>query len=180
MIAQTVITNFTLLTPIIKAKDYRMIRNYSSGIVRVDVPAIFQFKQLINFTQIRYFCHKKSTGRIFHIMTKRDPKGESVLSYFIEDPRVQPKACGSFQTFPDDNSTLAANCDKWGNDGDSTECDKWGYYKNKYNSRIYNDPVLWDGKHYVNFLKTSSLACDDSRHSPYRLSQGDTWQIFVR
>lgn len=179
LIAQTVFRNSTSFSPMVREKNFRMIQNYSSGIVRVDVTAIWQLKQLIHFTQLRYFCHKKSTGRIFHIMTKRDSHGERALRYLTEDPSVQPRACGSFETLPDDNSFLAANCAKWGNDGVNSECNKWGYYKNKGNYRIYNDPIIWEGKYYIN-LKPSILACDDSRDMPHPLSPGDKWQMYVR
>lgn len=84
-----------------------------------------------------------------------------------------------FVAFPDDNSYLAPNCSKWGNDGRDIECNKWGYYQNKGFFRIYNDPIIWEGKHYIN-LKPSVLACDDSTDNPYPLSQGDKWQLFVR
>lgn len=179
LIAQTVVTDPTSFSPMIRAKDFTMIQNYSNGLVRIDIPAIRQLKQLINFTQIRYFCHKKSTGRTFHIMTKNDPHGKRAVKYLIEDPSVQPRACGSFVAFPDDNSFLATNCAKWGNDGSSGECNKWGYFKHKGIFRIYNDPILWEGKHYVN-LKTSVLACDDLITAPLPLSKGDKWQLFVR
>lgn len=179
MIAQTLVKNSTSFPAMIREKDFKMIQNYSSGIVRVDTTAILHLKQLINFTQIRYFCRKKATGRTFHIMTKSDPDGERAVQYLTENPSVQPSACGSFVAFPDDNSYLAPNCSKWGNDGRDTECNKWGYYQNKGFFRIYNDPIIWEGKHYIN-LKPSVLACDDSTDNPYPLSQGDKWQLFVR
>ena len=179
LIAQTVVRNSTSFSPMVREKDFRMIQNYSSGVVRVNVTAILQLKQLVNFTQIRYFCHKKSSGRTFHVMTKTDLHGERAVRYFIEDPSVQPRACGSFEALPDDNSFLAANCDKWGHDGFRSECEKWGYYKNNGLYRIYNDPIIWEGKYYVN-LKPSILSCDDSRDAPFPLSQGDKWQLFVR
>ena len=121
----------------IRENDFKMIQNYSSGLVRVDTTAILHLKQLINFTQIRYFCRKKATGRTFHIMTKSDPNGERAVQYLTENPSVQPSACGSFVAFPDDNSYLAPNCSKWGNDGRDIECNKWGYYQNKGFFRIY-------------------------------------------
>ncbi|PFX17042.1 Angiopoietin-4 [Stylophora pistillata] len=179
LIAQTVAKNMTKLTPMIREKNYRMISNYNSGIVRIDVPAIFQFKQLTRFTQIRFYCHKNSTGRTFHIMTKNDINGESIVKYLIEDPSIQPRACASFERLPGDNAYLSVNCLKWGNDGTRGECDKWGSFKNKGSYRVYNDPIFWENKHYVN-MKPSILACDDSYSSPAPLSLGDTWQIFVR
>ena len=93
MIAQTVVRNSSSFPPMTREKDYTTITNYSSGLVRIDVPAILQLKQLIRFTQMRYFCRKGSTGRTFHIMTKNDPFGEKAVRYLTEDPYVQPRAC---------------------------------------------------------------------------------------
>lgn len=112
-------------------------------------------------------------------MTKNDIKGKRVVKYLTQDPIVQPRACDSFEKLPDDNSYLSANCSKWGYDGTRGECDKWGNFKNKGSFRIYNDPIFWEGKYYVN-LKPSVLACDDSYNSPAPLSPRDTWQLFVR
>jgi len=179
LLAQTVVKNSTSFPPMIRAKNFRMITNYSSGIIRIDVPAILQLKRLVKFTQIRYFCRKESTGRTFHIMTKNDPNGERAVHYLTEDPSIQPRACGSFVTLADDNSFLAANCNKWGNNRNGSGCDRWGSYKNKGIFRVYNDPIFWEGKYHIN-LKTSILACDDSYSKPAPLSRGDKWQLLVR
>lgn len=179
MVAQTVVKNSTWFPPMIREKNFRMITNYSSGIIRIDVPAILQLKQLTKFTQMRYFCRKESTGRTFHIMTKNDPNGERAVHYLTEDPSIQPRACGSFVTLADDNSFLSANCDKWGNNRNGSECNRWGSYKNNGIFRVYNDPIFWEGKYHIN-LKTSILACDDSYNKRAPLSRGDKWQLFVR
>ena len=173
------VKNTTSLTPMVRQKNYRMISNYSKGIIRIDVSAIFKLKQLTGFTQIRFYCHKKTTGRTLHIMTKNDINGHSVVKYFIEDPNIQPRACASFERLPGDNAYLSVNCSKWGNDGIRGECEKWGSFKNKGSFRIYNDPIFWEGKYYVN-IKPSVLACDDLYSSSAPLSVGDTWQVFVR
>lgn len=177
LIAQSVVRNSMFPTSMNPTKDFKMIQSYTSGIVRVDVSALRQLKRLIKFTQLRYFCFKNSTGRIFHIMTKSNIAGQTVVKYLIEDSGTQPQACGSFETLPDDNSILASNCKMWGNDGSSIECDKWGYYRNRHSYRVYNDPIIWEGKYYVN-LNPSVLTCDDLRDVP--LSEGDKWQLFIR
>ena len=161
------------------SKSYRGISNYSDGITRVHVPAILHLKKLIGFTQIRYYCYKKASGRVFHIMTAPDTNGESVVRYLTEDPSIQPKACGSFTRLPGDNAILSENCDKWGKDRTGEECGKWGDVKRKGTFRIYNNPIFWQDLYYINF-KTSKLACDDSRTRPLPLSLGDNWQLFVR
>ena len=161
-------------TQMIKSGNLKNISSYASGEVRVDVNALLELQRLIKFTQLRYFCHQNSTGRIFHIMTKRNPAGKAAVHYMIESSKTRPPACGSFEALPDDNSILAANCDKWGNNG---RYGKWGYADNRYDSRVYNNPVFWKVTSYVNFLP-KYLACDGS--SKASLSKGDKWQLFVR
>ena len=111
-------------------------------------------------------------------MTKRNQAGEAAVRYLIEDRKIsRPPACGSFEPLPDDNSILAANCNKWGNNVKCSKCNKWGHPKNLYGYRVYNNPIFWEGKSYVNF-NPKSLACDGFRNAP--LSEGDKWQLLVR
>ena len=161
----------------IKSRKLKSISSYASGKVRVHVDALLELQRRIKFTQLRFFCHQNSTGRIFHIMTKRNPAGKAAVHYLIESSKTRPPACGSFEALPDDNSILAANCDKWGNNRRCSECNKWGNADNRDGYRLYNNPVFWKGKSYVNF-HPEFLACDGSRNAS--LSKGDKWQLFVR
>ena len=164
-------------TEIIRSRNLTSISSYASGKVRVRVHALLELQRLIKFTQLRFFCHQKSNGRIFHIMTRRNPAGKAAVYYLIESSKTRPPACGSFEALPDDNSILAANCDKWGNDGRCSKCNKWGEASIRYGYRLYNDPVFWKGKSYVNF-HPEFLACDGFINAS--LSKGDKWQLFVR
>ena len=177
LVAQTLVRSSNFSRPRIGSGKLKDISRYASGEVRVHVDALLRLQRLIKFTQLRFFCHQKSTGRIFHIMTKRNPAGKAAVHYLIESPQRRPPACGSFEALPDDNSILAANCVKWGNNGGCSECNKWGDADNPYGYRLYNNPVFWKGKSYVNFLP-KLLACDGSKNAP--LSKGDKWQLFVR
>ena len=162
----------------IKSKQFKDISSYASGKVRVNVDALLQLKRLIKFTQLRYFCHQNSTGRIFHIMTKSNQAGEAAVRYLIEDRKIsRPPACGSFERLPDDNSILAVNCNKWGTNGKCSECNKWGHTEHRNAYRVYNNPIFWEGKSYVSF-NPESLACDGLSNAS--LSEGDQWQLFVR
>ena len=174
LVAQTLMRSSIRPTKVIQSRNLKSISSYASGEVRVHVNALLQLQGLIKFTQLRFFCHQNSTGRIFHIMTKRNPAGKAAVHYLIASSRTRPPACGSFEALPDDNSILAANCDKWGNNG---RCSKWGQADKRSGYRLYNSPVFWKGKGYVNF-SPKYLACDGFINAS--LSKGDKWQLFVR
>ena len=95
-----------------------------------------QLKQDMGFTQIRLYCFKKTRGRVFHIMTKEDTKGAKVVKFFTSS-NIMPKACGSFSRLPDDNSSLAVHCDKWG----YPNTDRWGHGNMLTDSRLFFRPM---------------------------------------
>ncbi|CAH3034424.1 unnamed protein product [Pocillopora meandrina] len=69
----------------------------------------------MGFTQIRFYYFKKIVGRVLLIMTNRNAEGENAVRFFTDsDSDVRPRACNSFTRLPDDNSTLAQKCEKWG------------------------------------------------------------------
>ena len=177
MVAQTLMTSSIRPTEMIKSRNLRNISSYASGKVRVETGELLELQRLIKFTQLRFFCHQKSTGRIFHIMTKRNPAGKAAVHYLIKSSTTRPQACGSFEALPNDNSILVANCNKWGNNGRCSGSNKWGSAGYPDGYRVYNNPVFWKGKSYVNF-NPKFLACDGFSNAP--LSKGDKWQLFVR
>ena len=128
-----------------------------------------RLKNDTGFTQIRFYCFKKKRGRVFHIMTNMDTKGANVVKFFTESDTL-PKACGSFTRLPDDNSSLAINCDKWGYPKGG-----WGHGMNKNNKRLFTRPIAWTGQRF--FRLWGDYDCDDHGEN---LSLGDTWMIFVR
>ena len=142
LVAQTLVRSSIFSRAIIRSRKLKDISSYASGKVRVHVNALLELQRLIKFTQLRFFCHQKSNGKIFHIMTKRNPAGKAVVHYLIESSKKRPPACGSFEALPDDNSILAANCNKWGNDGRCSECNKWGRAENPNGYCLYFYPVF--------------------------------------
>ncbi|KAL9987393.1 hypothetical protein ACROYT_G001687 [Oculina patagonica] len=132
-----------------------------------------QLKIDMGFTQIRFYCFKKKRGRVFHIMTNKDTKGANVVKFFTDSDTV-PEACGSFTSFPDDNSTLANNCGSWG----SPTTNRWGHEGFLNDKRIYSRPLLWEDKHYY-AIKGNPPTCDDDLNI-LGMTLGDTWKIFVR
>jgi hypothetical protein len=160
--------------------DYRGISKYTNNKVYIKIPAIQKLRSLIGFHQIRWRCHKESLGRIFHIMTTNNSAGYNVLRHFLDSPRLQPPACNSFTRLPDDNSTLARNCLKWGNTGSKVEVNRWGRYSNGGDWRIYNNAIVWENKHYFTFV-SPNYYCDDFTGNAYgALNIGDQWELFVR
>ena len=135
-----------------------------------------QLKQDMGFSQIRFYCFKKTTGRVFHIMTSNDSMGNNVVKFFTTSNDL-PEACGSFWRLPDDNSSLAVNCHQWG----SPKINKWGHKtKGLTTDRLYRKPMVWSNTRFFRFTLGNGLCCDDNGLSENVGSHGDKWQIFVR
>ena len=126
----------------------------------------------MGFTQIQFYCFKKERGRVFHILTNNDSKGYQVVKYFTT-VNALPKSCESFTPLPDDNSSLAKNCDKWG----YPNPDRWGHPSYTTENRIFLRPLTWPDRSRFYRLIGSKYQCDDHNS---KMSIGDTWQIFVR
>ncbi|XP_031549487.1 uncharacterized protein LOC116287020 [Actinia tenebrosa] len=183
LIASTVLsTDNETIGEMIREHDYRQISNYSINNLRIDVPALGELRKLIGFTQMRYFCHKKAVGRTFHIITNKNTKGRNVVDYFTIDNLQQMDSCESYFRAPGDDSFLASNCLKWGDDGQKTEIGKWGYYMHNGTHRAYNEPAFWNGtskKYFINFIP-EHLCCDEDKYNVKPMSKGDIWKLFVR
>ena len=131
-----------------------------------------QLKQDMGFTQIRFYCFKNATGRAFHIMTNEDTNGTNVVNFFTTSDNI-PVACGSFTRLPDDNSSLAVNCDKWG----QPTKNRWGHASKLTNDRLFVRPLTWSSTRFYRLKGGSRYQCDDKT---FPLSVGDIWQVFVR
>lgn len=164
---------------IVESDSYReIISNHSSNKHYLLRDGFNQLKNDIGFTQIRFYCFKKKAGRVFHIMTRNDTKGANVVEFFTESDNI-PEACDSFTRLPDDNSTLARNCDMWG----FPTKDQWGHKSLRNDVRLFHRPFLWALKHYyILYIQDNDprrLSCDDHKNKA-DLSLGDIWHIFVR
>ena len=159
----------------VESNSYRTILpNFNSNKQFLLRNGFSQLKQDTGFTQIRFYCFKKTTGRVFHIMTNNDAKGSAVLTFFTSSDN-QAEACGSFTRLADDNSTLAARCDNWGYPSYNT----WGHRSHLNDLRLFDKPVVWRNTIRVLFAGDAAdeYHCDGGADS---LSLGDTWQVFVR
>ncbi|KAJ7382431.1 hypothetical protein OS493_035080 [Desmophyllum pertusum] len=155
------------------SNSYRTIlSNYHSNKQYLLRNGFNQLKNDMGFTQIRFYCFKKETGRVFHIMTNKNTEGADVVKFFTESDTM-PTACGSFTRLPDDNSSLAVNCDKWGFRNNN----RWGHQSYLNDKRLFSKPIVWQSNHHYQFSRPKSYFCDDISED---MSLGDTWQIFVR
>lgn len=140
------------------------------------------FNQLRNdmgFTQIRFYYFKKIVGRVLLIMTNRNAEGENAVRFFTDsDSDVRPRACNSFTRLPDDNSTLAQKCEKWG----YFALNSWGHSRYSNEKRLYQRPLFWKRTNNESYFyrcigSDGPYQCDDETAA---MSLGDTWQIYVR
>ena len=153
---------------VVESISYRKILpNYSSNNQYLMRGGFNQLKIDMGFTQILFYCFKKNRGRVLHIMTNKNWKGAKVVKFFTESDTL-PKACGSFTRLPDDNSTLARSCVKWG----YPSSDQWASAIKLYNKRLYTRPIVWSNKPFCRFLQ--DYDCDDHGKS---VSLGDICTI---
>lgn len=96
--------------------------------------------------------------------------------FFVEsnNPLVPP--CQTFTAFPDDNSTLSRNCDKWGTSTLGVLSDHWGIEPYLGNMRLYTGVAAMIG-HSVEF-GNSRRSCDGLTTALG--TTGDTWKLFIR
>ena len=163
----------------VESDSYReILSNHSSNKYYLLRDGFNKLKNDMAFTQIRFYCFKKKRNGVFHIMTNNDPKGASVVKFFTESD-TWPEACDSFTRLPDDNSTLARNCDMWG----YLTTDRWGHRTFLDDVRLYLRPVFRrDENYYAFYIQDNNprwLLCEDNRDE-IAVSLGDTWRIFVR
>ena len=160
--------------------DFKGLFNYKDPRQLVSSTSLLQLRNNIGFKQLRFYCHKKKVGTVFHIMTNVNPMGEAVVKFFTEEDLIstRPKTCGSYIVLPDDNSTLSKDCSILG--WNKTHADsRWAGFNNVYENRIMR-PILrrWHSHRFIS--APTKRDCDDFQSLEASLSSGDTWAIFVR
>lgn len=159
--------------------SYSSILNYEDNFLFVSIRAIEELRQAVNITQLRFYCFKKEQGSLVHVMTKNNSAGYRVLDYFLVKANTRAAACGSFVTFPDDNSTLSQNCARWGHNGEYAEVNEWGHYSHNGEWRLYREAIRWIGQRSFSLSPFKQFWCDDeANQNP--VSPGDTWEIYAR
>ncbi|XP_078348846.1 uncharacterized protein LOC144633836 [Oculina patagonica] len=157
--------------------SYRGISNYDNNITGITKSAMNELRTQLNFTQLRFHCRKKQ-GRTFHVTTVANSTGEAVVQYFSGQTNVLPASCNSFKRLASDNSYLAKQCDRWGNDG-AHYVGKWGHYLKKGEYSMYDHAAFVANMYHWNIVY-GDWQCDDVGSSFVPLSPGDYWKIYVR
>ena len=157
--------------------DYReQLQNYNSNDHVLNSKGFVDLRENMGFEQMRFYCHKKIPGKVFHVATKTNTLGEAVIQYFTEKTTTLPQACDSFSTFPDDNSTLSLKCAEW---GAVNAPGTWG--KNKTTAlNMCNRLVVWKvntNNNYVVAMCNNDYFCEDFENQG---SPGDEWKVYVR
>ena len=157
--------------------SYRGISNYQNNLMGISTSAMRQLRSHLNFSQLRFHCSKEN-GRTFHVITVNNSAGEAVVKYFSGQSSVLPASCGSFITMKDDNSYLAQQCHRWGNDG-SHYVGKWGHFNKNEEQRMYDHSAFVAHRyHWVAYNKL--WLCDESGGNVFAISSEDFWKIYVR
>jgi len=130
----------------------------------------------MGFEQMRFYCHKKIPGKVFHVTTKTNSLGEAVIQFFTGKTTTPPQACDSFSTFPDDNSTLSRKCAEW---GAFRYPDSWG--RNSTTAlNMCHRLVVWrviNENIYAVAMCNNDYFCEDTVKQG---SPGDEWKVYVR
>ena len=160
---------------------FKGLSNYSDHRQTVPSKVLQVLKNEMGFKQLRFYCHKKKVGTVFHIMTNINPQGEAVVEYLIGDNLIstRPQACGSYTVLPDDNSTLSRDCSKLGWNG--THADgKWA--APWFTAGGYRLRRVILARNFSHQFKSQpkERCCDDWNNGEESLSPGDTWAVFVR
>ena len=163
---------------------FKGLFNYNDYRQSVSSTVMQLLKHEMGFKQIRFYCHKKKVGTVFHVMTNINPLGEAAVEYFVNSEiATRPQACGSYTVLSDDNSTLSKDCRELGWSGTTQEGNradgKLSLRWVSHNYRLWQAPFA---RMYYNRFKSAPQArdCDDWNSEEDSLSPGDTWAVFVR
>ena len=149
------------VTPLITS-DYSEISNYTINHQIVPTGVYRTLKEDMGFDQLRFYCFKKTVGRVFHIKTALNQLGEAVVQHFTVDSvneENKPKACGSFKVYEDDTSVLSQDCSRWGQTSEGFRQDKWGGLNANGQRRMFTKLVFTEGSHCVQM--GGFYSCDD-------------------
>ena len=142
--------------------------------------AVGRLRSLLKFKQIRFKCSKPSSGKQLDLASSKNTLGSQVVRYFTGEMAVGtfPKACGSFDVLPSDDSTLSQICSQWGRVSGSYLKGTWGHDGIAMETRLINHPLF---RQYHNhfLLAQTRWECDDVAVNVKPKSE-DYWKLFVR
>ncbi|XP_057309867.1 uncharacterized protein LOC130647878 [Hydractinia symbiolongicarpus] len=160
------------LTNVINSDNISLLNDVSTGRFLLTVSGLGALRKFINFTQLRFYCHKPWHNRTIHIATTNDFNGKKVVDYFSGVTETLPPSCHSYEILPDDTSYIASQCMNWALQQWSTS--------HKDNNKLNNHFIWIRNHHHVN-LYDERLECDDyyKRDKAQYNSSGE-WRFFVR
>jgi len=112
-------------------------------------------RSYIGFTQVRFFCNKQWHNRTIDIFSDKR-SGEPVVDFMVYKSNARPASCGSYGTFPHDNSWIASNCEWW-------DARKWGHGHPQNDTRMYYRPMVINYKFsFMLGYVRHDINCDDA------------------
>ncbi|MFO0745222.1 MAG: fibrinogen-like YCDxxxxGGGW domain-containing protein [Myxococcota bacterium] len=143
----------------------------------IEATKLATFMQETGATEIRFWCTKPSTGRLFHIVASSG----GVIAYLTGASAQMPIATGTFRRMADDTSYLAQHPADWGYNGTNYHTGRWGH------SDVPTERRLFDHSAFIEMTAHWLLVgggggrteCDDWVNASGFAYNG-VWQIFVR
>ena len=162
--------------------DYRQIKEYKTNKLALSTDGLRTLGTKLSFKQLRFFCHKKIPGRTFDVATTTNSSGDHVVQYFTAQTNNLPDSCGSYYPLSDDNSTLADQCARWGDQHQNFFIGKWGYEGTLTANRLLDHAACVVAEaNWLVYQPDGRWECDDwIFKAGYTVSSGDFWKIFVR
>ena len=140
-----------------------------NGSIALKTSQLKELQNIINFKQLRFYCHKKSHGRYLDIATALSISGYKVVDYFTNKTHNRPHACGSYYRLPIDSSQMSQQCSNW-------TIGAWAHDFVPREWRLFDHPFYIHAElHYVIFH--GRFECDDWDGA---YDSSDRWKIFVR
>ncbi|XP_057309016.1 uncharacterized protein LOC130647247 isoform X2 [Hydractinia symbiolongicarpus] len=131
-----------------------------------------ELRNIINFTQFRFYCHKSGHNRTIHIVTANNASGYEVLNYLDGDTDTRPGSCGSYIRLVDDTSITTSQCEVLGRNG------SWSREGVTKTARLYDHLLYIYNLTHIN-LRHDRLECDDFFKTSTHSTAGK-WFFFVK
>ncbi|KXJ05521.1 hypothetical protein AC249_AIPGENE24938, partial [Exaiptasia diaphana] len=82
LISNIILPNPVSIPSLTLRTSYRDIANYNDKKTVISATALRQLRQFINFTQLRYQCHRAVPGRTVNVITAANSKGYDAVDFF--------------------------------------------------------------------------------------------------
>lgn len=127
---------------------------------------LISLQSFMSFTQIRFRCYNFGQGRTMDISTLENERGNSFLSYLMNDAGRSP-SCYSYQSNSGNYDFISQFCYLW-------EDKMWSYSGESNPTKLYKRLIAYIQNGW-NFGNGLPITCGGSP-----ISREGQWQIFVR